>query len=53
MTLRKAPWQENVAVFRSPALKFSWLLESEPSLDSSLFRLHEKNLGFRFRFIVE
>jgi hypothetical protein len=53
MTLRKAPWQKDVAVPRSLALKFSWLLQSEPSLDSSLFRLHEKNLGFRFRFTVE
>jgi len=53
MTLRKAPWQKDDAVPRSPALKFSWLLQSEPSLDPSLFRLHEKNLGFRSRFTVE
>jgi len=53
MTLRKAPWQKDVAVPGSPALKFSWLLQSEASLDPSLFRLHEKNIGFRFRFTVE
>jgi len=53
MMLRKAAWQEDVAVSGSPALKFSLLPQSEASLDLSLFRLHEKNPGFRFRFIVE
>ena len=53
MMLRKAAWQKDVAVPGAPALKFSWLLQSEASLDPSLFRLHEKNLGFRFRFTVE
>ncbi len=53
MTLRQAPWQKDDAVPNPQALEFSWLCQSEPSLDPSLFRLHEKNLGFRFRFIVE
>jgi hypothetical protein len=53
MTLRKAPWQKDAAVPGSPALKFSLSLQSESSLDPSLFRLHEKNIGFRFRFTVE
>ena len=51
--LRKAAWQEDVAVPGTPALKFSSLLHSEASPDPSLFRLHEKNIGFRFRFTVE
>jgi len=53
MMLRTAAWQEDVAVPGSPALKFSLSLQSEASLDPSLFRLHEKNIGFRFRFTVE
>jgi hypothetical protein len=53
MMLRKGAWQEDVAVPGSPALKFSLSLQSEASLDPSLFRLHEKYIGFRFRFTVE
>ena len=45
--------REDVAVPGSPALKFSLSLQSEASLDPSLFRLHEKNIGFRFRFTVK
>jgi hypothetical protein len=53
MMLRTAAWQEDVAVPGSPALKFSLSLQSKASLDPSLFHLHEKNIGFRFRFTVE